>query len=248
MQPEADVALKVEIQRGNDKEVRRIPAPKTFSELSRQLFEWNVDSSTSIIRYLDGDGDEVTISTDMEWGEALRELKASTFRIIVKVDCSADFPSGSSVMSIDEIETAYPNASTCMECLKYLFGGELSTEGVSRSTVYDILGHFGEVSAPEVSPSVFEDIRWLVDNKYIIIGATTENSAELFADRPMNSFVFRPSTRFPGRMVLTTKRAEGISHHFIALGTPSTCNAKTLRELAVTMLTKRLKTNTEYND
>ena len=244
-------ALKLLIWKGANKEIRRIPAPRTFDELLKVLSEWNINGHESVIRYHDRDGDEVTLGSNMEWGEALREVEAgSTFQVVVDAETSelssANYLGGyslcspdSSSISFEEMETTYAGVASCKDCIKYLFGCKSSNSRVSCSVVFEILGYFGKVNEPEVNPTVFEDIRWLFDNEHLVLGVTTKNSVDFFSNKPVGSFIFRPSFRFPGKMVLTTKRAGGVAHLFIVLGSPLSGKATTLRALAVALVAKR---------
>eukprot|EP01064_Diplonema_japonicum_P025358 TRINITY_DN3669_c2_g3_i1.p1 TRINITY_DN3669_c2_g3~~TRINITY_DN3669_c2_g3_i1.p1 ORF type:complete len:282 (+),score=68.76 TRINITY_DN3669_c2_g3_i1:59-904(+) len=258
--------IKVAIE-GEQQQVRRVLCPKTNADFQKQVAKWLGEAGTGkcTVKYIDNEDDEVTMgSSEKEWEEALGVfgIMGSTPKFSVvpyeKESCNnlqhrvhmleAEVRALKELLTSNLFDDKIPWEAIQakvgpkhISLMKYLMQCE-GPPPLNPPRPYATREQFEAFTQYFPLATLSEDLDFLVDNKLVIPGLSTELAETRLQTAPVGSFVVRPSRRMPRSMVVTIKVDTYVSHRivhlkeFFASVASTTAHPHTMRGLAEHLL------------
>eukprot|EP01060_Flectonema_neradi_P040968 TRINITY_DN9527_c3_g1_i1.p1 TRINITY_DN9527_c3_g1~~TRINITY_DN9527_c3_g1_i1.p1 ORF type:complete len:235 (+),score=30.08 TRINITY_DN9527_c3_g1_i1:61-765(+) len=201
--------IKIYIEQSSGLETRRVPMPATLSEFKELLRNWG-HGNEHRITYKDVDGDDVVVSSELEWGEVVRTRNQIPVTVTVRFPAD-EIIARTESLTWSQLCRTVPGVLGCLAHLRY-FTSTPSGDYVDKGVLKCLMEAFGTSSLS----GLCTDLTHLCDMGFVVIGATADTAVSHLSDRPNGSFLFRPSQTFPGRVAITRKSQNRKPSHYFA--------------------------------
>ena len=197
--------LKIFIHPDGARQVRRIPLPESLKEVRKILCNWIGENSREYVKieYKNCFNDKTIITNEEGWSEVIKDVSET---LVISVTVVKNVSKTNS-LSWSRIINENPSTSVFLQYFRYLTS---ASDDVDEEILQKILRQFDVLTILELCC----EIAWLTSHNLLVLGTTSSSVASVFESTGQRS-LFRPSSRCPGTIVLSSLERTGVISHTV---------------------------------